>query len=319
MKTLKPKFSPMLAPNETVNLHEIKYPLLASKKLDGIRCIFYYGKILSRSLKPIQNKQLREKFEPILKLSEQRNVILDGEIFSPELSFQTITSMVMTRDFADKRSIKKFGKTVEIPESLQFYCFDVLDEFNCSQPFALRCMLLNALLKSCTIKSLQVVNQCFVENAGEVETLFAKVLSEGYEGLILRDPEGRYKCGRGTLKEGLIYKVKPFETFDAQIIDVIQGTVVDENAERKVNELGRSVTSKKKEDRVLVEKASAFVVMHNERPLKVILSMTDEEKEDAWINRKKYIGRYIEYKAMEVGMKDLPRHPTMLRFRNDKD
>ena len=47
--------------------------------------------------------------------------------------------------------------------------------------------------------------------------------------------------------------------------------------------------------------------------------MTDEEKEEVWKNKESYIGRYIQYKGMLVGAKDVPRHPTFERFRNDKD
>ena len=41
--------------------------------------------------------------------------------------------------------------------------------------------------------------------------------------------------------------------------------------------------------------------------------------EEIWKNRESYLGRWIEYRGMLVGAKDLPRHPTMTRFRNDKD
>ena len=68
----------------------------------------------------------------------------------------------------------------------------------------------------------------------------------------MKSINGRYKCGRGTLREGLIFKVKPFRTFDAKILGVIQATKVDPEAEKKTNELGRSVTSKKKDDRILI-------------------------------------------------------------------
>jgi len=43
------------------------------------------------------------------------------------------------------------------------------------------------------------------------------------------------------------------------------------------------------------------------------------KKEEVWKNKEKYIGRIIEYKGMLVGAKDVPRHPTFVRFREDKD
>ncbi|MEK6880630.1 MAG: hypothetical protein AABY22_13520, partial [Nanoarchaeota archaeon] len=269
------------------------------------RCIFYKGEILSRSLKPIQNKQLRERFEPIRKYSEQLGLIFDGEIFSPKLTFQAITHFVMTIDLGEEI----------LPDHLKFYCFDCLtDEM---LPFQRR--MGEAEFHILKFKFTEFLNHHRVNSKEEVETLFEKVLEEGYEGLILRDPKGKYKFGRGTLKESIIFKIKPFETFDAQITGVVQSTQVNEDAEKKTNELGRSVTSKKIGERHTIEKASAFWVEYQGKPLKVVLAMTDEEKEEVWKNRNSYIGKFIEYKGMLIGAKSVPRHPVMFRFRKDKE
>jgi len=300
-------FKPLLAPNEKIDLNKLKYPLLASAKLDGIRCIFYKGKILSRSLKQIPNKQLRERFEVIRQHSEDTQCILDGEIYSPKLTFQEIIHFVMTEDLEDE----------QLPEHLKFYCFDSINKDNFNEEFQWRGQRIPSL--SCQWPDLlEIVFEKFVESAQEVEKYFEEVLKNGYEGLILRDPKGRYKCGRGTVKEGIIYKVKPFVTFDAKITGVVQSTQVNEDAEKKTNELGRSVTSKKKDDRHLIEKASAFWVEYDGKPLKVVLAMTDEEKVTVWANKEVYIGKTIEYKGMVVGSKEVPRHPVMIRFREDK-
>ena len=287
MKTFKPQ----LAPNQQPELENIKYPILASYKLDGIRCIFYKGQILSRSLKQIQNKQLREKFEPLRQYSEDYNCILDGEIYSSELTFQEITSMVMTQNFEDSKSIKKFGKVIEIPDHLKFYCFDVIKDDNFELVFSVR-YAENVLKVGATFPRLAVsLYHKRIESKEEIESYFEEALNDDYEGLILRDYDGRYKCGRGTLKEGIIYKVKPFRSFDAQITGVVQATKVNPNAEKKINELGRSVTSKKVGDRILIEKASAFNVSYEDKELKVVIAMTDSEKEEIWKNKDSYIGR----------------------------
>lgn len=106
-------FSPLLAPNESIDLNEIKFPFLASKKLDGCRIIFYKGQMLSRSLKSIPNKQLKERFEPLRKFSEDNNCIIDGEGYSPNLNFQSIIHYVMTIDLEKEK----------LPEDLKFYIF----------------------------------------------------------------------------------------------------------------------------------------------------------------------------------------------------
>ena len=299
-------FKPLLAPNEKVDLTTLSYPLLASTKLDGIRCIFYKGEILSRSLKQIQNKQLRERFEVIRAYTEKWNLILDGEIYSPKLNFQEITHFVMTQDLGEEK----------LPDHLKFYCFDNIASDDWTIPFHGRYPTCFSLASK--FSDIVPVEQRPVNSSQMVESYFDEVLRQGYEGLILRDPGGKYKFGRGTIKEGLIYKVKPFVTFDAKITGVEQSTEVNEDAEKKTNELGRSVTSKKKDDRHLIEKASAFWVDYEGKPLKVVLAMTDPEKVAVWANRASLIGKTIEYKGMLVGSKDVPRHPVMIRYREDK-
>ena len=52
-------FKPMLLPRETPDLDKLQYPIIASAKLDGIRCLIKDGVALSRTLKPIPNKSIQ--------------------------------------------------------------------------------------------------------------------------------------------------------------------------------------------------------------------------------------------------------------------
>jgi DNA ligase-1 len=295
-------FKPILAPNEKVDLSTLKFPLLASYKLDGIRCIFKDGQMFSRSLKQFPNTALKASFSDLAILSKDRNIILDGELLAKSLVFNDLSGLI--------RQLYK-----ELPEDLYFYCFDAIHNEEFNQSFRTRTSLLE--ISGIAHPRFKILTQWAVSSVEEVTNLYESALAWGCDGLILRDPNGRYKFGRGTIKEGLIYKLKPFQTFDAEIIGVTQATEAREGSEKKINELGRSVTSKKKDDRVLIEKASAFVVLHNGIELKVTIAMTDVEKESIWQNRERYIGKMIEYKGMLVGAKDLPRHPVFIRFRED--
>jgi len=312
------QFKPILAPNQEPDLAEVKYPIMASYKLDGIRCIFYKGQMLSRSLKPIVNRQLREKFENIRAWTEKTGNVLDGEIYSPDLTFQEITRCVMTQDFTSEKSIKKLGGIYTIPDSVKFYCFDAL--FGGRTDYCFRDRYKMVIEISGMVDNIIPVVHDWVFSQEDVEQMFDKALREGYEGLILRNGQSNYKFGRGTLKEGIIYKVKPFRTFDGKITDVIQGTKVNPDAEKKINELGHSVTSKKKADRIPIGMASDFVVKYQGKTLKVSLSsMTHEERKYVWNYRGKLVGTMIEYKGMLIGSKDLPRHPVFVRYRKDRD
>ena len=292
------KFSPFLAPNDKIDITKIPYPQMASWKFDGIRCIFKDGEMFTRSLKYVPNIKLHERFAHLKKWSVDHNVILDGELWCRSVPFNELSGIVRQFD-------------CKLPDDLFFYCFDSIHNEKYDEEFISRvCRYMDLSSHPYFLP----VDQWEVNTVETVESLFNQALDRGFEGLILRNPCGRYKYGRATVKENLMYKVKPFETFDAVIVGIVQATEVNEDAEKKTNELGRSVTSKKKDDRHLINKASAFEVDYNGKTLKVTLAMPDDEKENVWINRDRFIGRIIEYKGMLVGAKDLPRHPVFLRF-----
>jgi DNA ligase-1 len=302
---MEKSFKPMLAPNEKVELTDMKLPLLVSMKLDGIRCIFKDGRMYTRSLKPFENKYIVERFQYLADLSAEKNLILDGELLAKSVPFTELSGII--RSYEQK-----------LPYDLNFYAFDVVfkDEFD--TPFATRVQQLSTIQSDLHPWGI-VLPQIWMEDHLKIEEYFKEALAWGCDGLILRNPYGHYKCGRGTVKEALIFKLKPFQTFDAQIVNVLEGTRVDPNAEKKTNELGYSVTSKKKDDRIPGGYACDFVVMYEGKELRVSIAATAEEKREIWLKQQKYIGRWIEYKGMLVGAKELPRHPVFVRFRDDKE
>jgi DNA ligase 1 len=298
---MKTKFKPQLCPNDQVDLTTLTYPMLASTKLDGIRAIFKGGELYSRSLKTLPNENLHEKFKHLKEFSKKHNVILDGELFCTSVPFNALSGIIRSDN-------------QKLPDDLKFWCFDLLTDENGS--FEERYRQYKTLWH---LSDVVCCEQTLVFSAEDVTKMFDTALLRGYEGLILRNPHSKYKFGRATIKENIAYKVKPFQSFDSEITGVIQATEAREGSERTVDELGYSRTSKKKDDRVLIEKACAFEVVYEGTALHVSLAMTDLEKEEVWKNRKQYIGRIIEWKGMLVGSKDVPRHPVFLRFRGDKE
>jgi len=309
------KFRPMLAPNDEVDLDNIKYPILASTKLDGIRCIFMNGQMLSRSLKPIPNKQMQEKFKVLAEYSKKYNIILDGELYGEGMTFQEITHFIMTQDLDDSKNIKKVGHEEIIPEKLKFYCFDAVEDLKFDVPFETR---LQEVDEMCYYAELvEVVEQKAVHSKEAVMEYFEEVLGDGYEGLILKSYDSRYKFGRCTMNEGTMYKVKPYRTFDAQIIDIEERYL--NTSESYINELGKSQKHNNKEAMIPTGIAGSFVVDYEGQKQKVALTGTEEFRREVWKNRKQYIGKWIEFKGMLIGVKDCVRHPTFVRWRNDKN
>lgn len=312
-------FKPLKAENKEIDIDQLKFPLLVSTKLDGYRCIINNGQILTCSLKQVQNKQLREKLEGIRKWTEDNNCILDGEIYSDKLTFQELNKFFMAHDLESPRSIKRYGCVLAIPDHVKFYCFDCITNDNFNEPFIDRIKGVEKVTN--LFKESVALSHVIVTNKDELENEFEKSVDNGEEGLMLRNLNGIYKKGRASFKQNIIFKYKPFVTVDAKILKVIQSTIVDPNVEKTINELGRSQTSRKKNDRILIEKAAAFLVDYEGKETKVNIAMTDSEKEDIWKHRKSYIGKWVEYKFLKVGMKDdgKPRHANTIRMRPDKD
>jgi len=295
-------FKPQLAPNEQPDLNTINYPMLASMKLDGIRAIFKDGELYSRSLKILPNIHLHTKFNNLKEYSKRNNVILDGELYCTSVSFNELSGIIRSDD-------------KELPYDLEFWCFDCLSEEN--KYFGARIKDYEWIRQ----EGLHPVTQKEVNSAYEVNACFEYALKQGFEGLILRNPTGYYKFGRCRSKANEMYKVKPFITYDSKIIGITQATEAREGSEKKINELGRSTTSQKKEDRIPVNKAAGFIVNYKGKPLEVGLAKhTKEMREDIWKNKDNYIGKVIEYRCMEVGMNvdGLPRHANFVRYREDK-
>ena len=327
---------PMLILNDEVDIKTLQYPQLASYKLDGLR-IFVNKEILSRSLKLIPNKQVREKFEFLKQYSIKNNIIFDGEFYCKEIPFQMIVSCAMTDDYTAKKSIQAWEKlcvkhSIKVSreqalEYLKFYCFDCIANENLSQSFAGRINEYIAHGEVLHSPYFVPVDQWSVYNAEEVEKLFENAIAFGYEGLVLKRATGEYKCGRTTFNENLSFKVKLFVTLDAKITGIVQASEVNEGAEKTINELGRSVTSKKIGDRHSIESAAGFTVDYEGKPYIINLKMNAEEKKYVWDHQSEYIGKWVEYKCMTYGMKKdgLPRHGKTnqdfetIRMREDKD
>lgn len=298
------QFKPMLAPNEQPNLENIQYPMFASFKLDGIRCIFKDGEMLSRSLKPIRNKKLQEKFQFLKDMSKNIG-IFDGELYAHDLTFQEITHFVMTEDIGEE----------QLPNDLKFYCFDYYGGEDCvNRLFKDRIDNYNRVLSK--YDACVCVEQFKVNSKNDVDLLFEKALELGYEGLILKHPDSLYKFGRGTFKEGSIYKVKPFKTYDLPILDVYER--MENVGESKINELGYKQKEKHNDDMKPTGIAAGFLTEFNDKPMKVTLTGTEEFRKEIWNNKESYIGKVMEIKGMEVGSKDVLRHPIFVRFRLDK-
>ncbi|MBP2232536.1 DNA ligase-1 [Azospirillum agricola] len=290
-------FKPMRA-ESAGSITDLPYPLLASPKIDGIRCVTRPDAgALSNTLRPIPNEHIRAM------LAAEGLRDLDGEITAGDPTafdaFSVSTSAIMT----------KKGKP-----AFTFHVFDDLSDP--SQGFSDR---LQQLRGRDLPPFVRIVEQRLVTCPADLEAFEAECLSAGYEGVMLRRPDAAYKFGRSTLAEAGLLKLKRFVDFEAEVIGVEE---LHRNANAAtVNALGYTERSISREGLLaagilgaLVCRAPSF-----DLPFNVGSGFSDAQRAELWSSRDGLVGKLVKVKYQPCGTKDRPRLPVFLGFRHIDD
>ena len=291
---------PMLIARETPDLDSIPYPVFCFPKLDGIRCLIVDGVPKSRTLKNIPNKYITEA------LSRPEYEGFDGELIVGDACSKSVyrdtNSVVMSHDKTD-----------------YFYYF-VFDKWNHVGSFSERLNELNRHEFSLP-ENIIVLHGQLCNGKQQVLDYEQLCLHMGYEGLIIRNPEGKYKFGRTTLKENNTYKLKRFEDSEAIVLGMM---AEQENTnEKTTNELGRSTRSTKGSGMVDKDTMGTLLVRDCTTGVEFQIGsgFTAEERKWFWdkcnINMPEPV--IIKYKSFVIGVKDKPRHPIYLGLRSKED
>ena len=291
-------FRPTLAVN--ADFTKIKYPVYASPKLDGIRCSIVDGKALSRTLKPIPNKHIYGQ------LSNHSLNGLDGELIVGSPTSPTCYNESVS-------NIMAFDKTPN-------YTYYVFDHHEVNGSFARRFQeLLASLGQWGKYPQICLLEQNLLANEDDMLAYEAAKVEEGYEGIILRSPEAPYKFGRSTVKEGYLLKVKRFEDSEAEIIG-FEEELKNGNA-AETNELGRTKRSTAAAGLSGKGTLGAFQVRDVVTGVEFSIGtgLTAAQQQSHWLNRDTILGGILKYKYFPVGVKDKPRHPVFLGFRDARD
>lgn len=297
---------PLLA-SEAPAPDQIRFPVLASSKLDGIRAIMTKEGPQSRSGKLIPNPHVQKCFKDAVKLHPEL-VGLDGELVVGEPNakdvFRVTTSGVM--------------KQYDTPK-FRYYVFDYLGKGNLV-PFKDRLAAIHALHKKGHLPDWVVVlPQVHVPDAKSLAAVEETVVEMGFEGLIIRDPNAYYKNGRSSAREGILLKVRRFKDSEAEIIDFTE-EMENQNVATK-DAFGRTERATKQENLVGKGALGAFVVrdLVTKKEFQVGTGYSREEREQFWAKRNKLKNKIIKYRYFEVGVKDLPRFPVYQGFRDTRD
>lgn len=289
---------PMLAGKAPADLTKLTYPVLASPKLDGIRCIIRDGEAKSRSMKLIPNASVRAALEGLPDG-------IDGELMV-DGGFSECSSAFMSKS--------------KVVEQFVFFAFD----WNMPElgGFTNRLAALTQWSEANGHNNLRVVEHVRIDNAEDLAAYEAMCLSQGFEGVMVRDPHGAYKYGRSTTREGGLLKIKQFADEEMTVTRFVELMHNDNAAEKDA--FGRTKRSSSKEGK---RPAGVMGVMVGETEDGAIVELgtgfTAEERVVMWNMRDQLIGKLVKFKHLpDPGgrkPKQRPRHPVYLGFRHPAD
>ena len=285
-------FKPMLA--DAVDLSILRYPVVVSPKLDGVRATFINGVLRTRSLKPLPNRAIQ------LIRSE---VPLDGELIVGPANGKSVFRDTM-------KVVSAFDAPID---DLSFHVFDIVDEgsFNARLHAAHRCIEGSNFMVP--------VPHVLVENEDSLLRCEEVYLEEGYEGLMIRDPMGKYKFGRSTTREGALLKMKRKLHSEARVIG-FEEQMHNAN-ELKQDALGYAERSSHQANMVPMGCLGALVVKDVKTGVEfnVGTGFTAEERAGIWKQKDTLVWKLITYEYLPYGVKDKPRHPVFLGWRLEED
>jgi len=305
---------PMLASD--FDESKLRLPCTAQPKIDGVRGINLNGTLTGRSLKTHKNKFTTALF------SKPKYLGFDGEM-TPGMD-------TTTPDLC--RNTTSAINTIEGMPSIWWCVFDLITEDTINLPYSHRYALLKQMLDEQDPPNVMLVPSLRCTNLDELLALEDSWLELGYEGAIIRDPNGLYKQGRSTVKEGGLLRIKRFIEEEAVVLGVVEGQA--NGNEAKTNELGRTERSSHQanmtpngllgtllcriEKDILDSKGAVLFA----KGLEVTVSagnMDHNERRDYFVNQHKIVGQTIKFKMFPKGVKDKPRFPTFVSIRASSD
>lgn len=281
-------------------MSKLRYPVLATLKLDGIRALRLGTSLVSRTLKPIPNVSICSR---AMKLPEG----FDMELFNSELQYDEIESIVMSREHTKSDIIQ----------------FHILDYFTITCSYDCR---INACLEPIvnlhithTILGGKWLRPVECNNAQELFNYFIFCEKNNGEGICFRTPDSPYKQGRSTLKEQYLVKLARFHTSEAFIIgfeeQLENANVTQRNATGAMDRssCGANLYGKNTLGSLIVRDLKSGVVF------KIGTGFDDKVRKEIWLNKNNWLNTVVSYKCKSHGEKFKPRCPVYRGKRKEID
>lgn len=309
-------FKPMKATD--ADLSKVRFPCVVLPKVDGVRGLNIEGVAMSRTLKPIRNIHTRNFF------SDERLAGLDGEMIAEAPNHPRLVNLTTSATAG-----------YEGEPFIQWWLFDYFADP--SKGYLARLHDLEDRVESINKVTnkyrdhLRIMPYRVCHGMQELLNYEEQLLDGGYEGIIIRDPDGIYKHGKSTIREGGYLRVKRYveELF---VVTSVEEAMENTN-EATVNELGNTRRSSAQAGMVpkgMIGKIHGTWAKDVEWQGKVLFrkgdavlmgpgNMTHQEREHYWKNQHMFVGQVGKCKTFPIGVKDKPRFPLFQTLVNEDD
>lgn len=180
----------------------------ASTKLDGIRCFIFVddaGECVFESRTGKSFKYFKHLVDSIKEIG-CTNCILDGELYSEDIPFEQICSLVNSDDYNEATD-----------KEIKFYIYDMILNSMPEETFKDRYIRYSNTFIKDTNEHIKTVVQSIVKSEEEMKALAALFVAEGYEGLMLKSGEGKYDFGKRSIN---LLKYKEMHSDEFKIKDI---------------------------------------------------------------------------------------------------
>jgi ATP-dependent DNA ligase len=228
-KTSTKKYFPMLAQkfepdSKTAKKHTITFPCFVQPKLDGLRCIMYRdaatGEIRRQSRTGTYFDTMAHIAESLAPLfAKYPGVVLDGELYTTEIPFEELAGLIKTK--------KLTPQDMEKLCVIEYHIYDMIDE---TAPYHARhdsIKKMFAQVAASTASSphklppyIRLVETTVAKTQAEFKAEFSRFIEEGYEGIMLRNKMGMYRCN---YRSHDLQKYKEFQEDEFRIVGFMEG------------------------------------------------------------------------------------------------
>ena len=193
---------PNLIPEHAIQLAKpidyarVKYPVLVSPKLDGLRAIYKNGKFYSRLGNQFKGLSVLEA--QVAAMGLRKDTQLDGELMVPGEHFNEISG-----------AIRAFRETDKVT-------FNIFDIPSSTGPLRQRYAQVSNLLEQLQV---HIVPHFIAYDDSDIQDLYQEAIRDGYEGIMVKDMGAHYENAR----TWSWMKVKPIHTEDLKVIGTFEG------------------------------------------------------------------------------------------------